>query len=246
MFLHSSLVGFVLSVLLIVGVIGFVNFGAVKNFFAAGRSQVGKIGRLVINADPMANYKQTIDDEAEKLNQARQDLAEAGVLVRTVQRQVDTGRADKTRLGSRIQSLMSSGDHEKARIYAEQLVRVEEELASNELQLAKHKATQERAKALIAAHSEKLRDARRESSSLELQLKMAKQTVATQKTLNATSLDSSSMDSQRDRVLEEIDRYESQAEMNGIGVDEVAKLDAEEREDNLRAATDDVLARFQS
>ena len=112
--------------------------------FGAGRAQVGKLGRMAEEADPLALLNQAVEDGVASIQNAKKGLENYRALILSVQRQVESGEKEKARLEARIQAAVDAGDpNQTAREYAMVLADVEQHLAANREQLAKHKETYE-------------------------------------------------------------------------------------------------------
>lgn len=148
-----------------------LNFRSLKRLFRAGSAQAGKIGRWAENADPLAVYRERVDDGVENIGKAKQALENCQVLVRSVRRQVEDGEKEKARLENRIKTALANGDpNNTAKEYALQLERVERELATNKEQLAKHEETYQNFSKIVEQNQRKVQEARREAESLGLEL----------------------------------------------------------------------------
>jgi hypothetical protein len=92
--------------LVVVGVLvllALLNWRSFKRLWGAASVQAGKVGRWASEQDPLAVYKETIDNGVDNISKAK-SLEGAAGLVRTVQRQVDDGEKEVKRLDSRIQA----------------------------------------------------------------------------------------------------------------------------------------------
>lgn len=163
------------TILAIVGiavlVLAVLNRRALSNMLFAARAQVGELGRAVKNADPVANFKQAIDDGLDTIDRSKKSLETVAAQVRSLNRQIDEGTKEKTRLENRIRAALANGDPNKtAGEYAIQLESVETNLQSNEAQLARTKQLYDGFAKTIESNQKKVADARREIADLGIQL----------------------------------------------------------------------------
>jgi phage shock protein A len=118
-----------------------VNRRAVMRFFDAGSAQLGKAGRWAVNQDPVAMYKEKIDDATEHIGTAKQGLVRVRGLIMGVQRQVEDGDREAARLDARVKAALSSGDEIRAAEYVRQLQETKKQLEENRRQLVVHQET---------------------------------------------------------------------------------------------------------
>ena len=81
-----------------------INHRAVARNIWRGRAQVGKLGRMAEEADPLALLNQAVDDGVTSIQNSKKGLENYRALILSVQRQVESGEKEKTRLESRIRS----------------------------------------------------------------------------------------------------------------------------------------------
>jgi phage shock protein A len=156
-------------------VLAILNRQALLRMIGAGRAQVGKLGRAVEESDPLSLLNQAVDDGVTSIQQAQRGLEQCASLVRSVQRQVDSGTKEQTRLTSRIKAVMEAGDtNNTARDYAIQLAEVEKQLVINQEQLAKHKESYENFAQQVQIGQKRVLEARRKASGLGVELEMSK------------------------------------------------------------------------
>lgn len=218
-----------------------INYKSAARVAKAARAQAGNIGRAVMNMDPMTIYKQRLDDEGDRLSQARKSLADAGVLVRSVQRQVTEGEKERSQIESRIKAALANGDKDKAREYALRMKTVESVLETNRLQLKLHQDTYAKYETQIADSTERLARYRREAKSLDVQLQLSEKAKAV--SAPQLGLDDDELDTQRDAVMEQIDRNQAMADASSVG-NALATYEAQDRKADDQAAADEILARY--
>jgi phage shock protein A len=165
-------------ILLIVVVVGIalvlLNRRAVARFLDAGSAQLGKAGRWAIHKDPVAMYKEKIDDATDHLRTAREGLVRVRGLITGVQRQVDDGDKETARLDVRIKGALSSGDENRAAEYVRQLQEAKKQLEENRRQLAVHLETYQGFLKQVQAAQAKIVQAKDEADKLGVQLEISK------------------------------------------------------------------------
>lgn len=243
--LTASLGSLVLILALAFGAIMVINPKSGRRVANAVRAQVGEVGRFAQSADPMTNYRQAIDDEADNVNKALSSLADADVLVRSVTRQVNNNREDVARYTARIKNALAANDEAKARDYATRLAQAEADLATNEAQLELHKATFAKTQEQIKVRRNALDRLRNEAKSLNLQLELSKQELKATQNNGIGAFDEDGLQSKRDAVVATIDKNRAQAQVAGVGNDS-ARYDAEDTQAEADAAADAVLERFRT
>jgi hypothetical protein len=118
-----------LAVVVVVVLIGLLNFRALKRLFNAGSVQVGKVGRWASNKDPLAVYQERIDEGTEKIGAAKGFLGQAGGEVRAAKRDVADRTSEVTKLNNRIDVAEKAGDpNNTLEGYALELADAEERL----------------------------------------------------------------------------------------------------------------------
>jgi phage shock protein A len=168
-----------LSTILVIVGIAFVallllNRRALGNMLFAARAQVGELGRAVKNADPVANFKQAIDDGLDTIDRSKKSLETVATQLRSLNRQLDEGTTEKTRLENRIRAALSNGDPNKtAADYALQLEAVERNLKANQEQKARTQQLYDGFAKTIESNQKKVAEARREIADLGIQLEQS-------------------------------------------------------------------------
>jgi len=142
---------------------------AIAQRFRAGR------GRSVEPADPMALLRQIVDDGVASIHAAKNGLEDCRALLRSVQRQVESGEREKARLESRIRAALAEGDpNQAAREYALQLAEAERQLALNREQLAQHEKTFAAFAKQVDAGQNRVLEARRKADELGVALQLSR------------------------------------------------------------------------
>jgi phage shock protein A len=141
----------------------------------AGAAQVHKLGRRADEADPLALLNQAVDDGVASIQNAKTGLDNYRVLILSVQRQVENGEKEKARLEARIREVLQEGDpHRAAREYALMLADVEENIATNREQLARHKETYDNFAKQVEVGQSRVLAARQKATLLGLELEQSK------------------------------------------------------------------------
>jgi phage shock protein A len=164
----------VVIVAVVVVILYFVNPRALGRFFEAGSAQVGKAGRWAANQDPVAMYKEKIDDATEQISTAKKGLVSVRGLIMGVQRQVDDGEKDTARLDARVKAALASGDESRAAEYVRQLQDCKKQLEENRRQLAIHQETYQGFLKQVQAAQNKVVQARDEAEKIGVELQISK------------------------------------------------------------------------
>ena len=85
----------VVALIVLVVVLTIINFGAMVKIFGAGRAQVGKLGRLAEEADPLALLNQAVEDGVNSIQTSKKGLENYRALILSVQRQVESGEKER-------------------------------------------------------------------------------------------------------------------------------------------------------
>lgn len=236
--------------LVVVGVLfllALLNWRSFKRLWGAASVQAGKVGRWASEQDPLAVYKETIDNGVDNISKAKKSLEGAAGLVRTVQRQVDDGEKEVKRLDSRIQAAVNAGDpNNTAAGYAAQLAREEEQLASNKEQLAKHKENYENFKKVILNEQTKIEKARQEARALGQELEQSereKEFVQYANEVSSAKFDNSKLAEAKEAVRQKIDANRAAGDV-ARDMGRAAAAEAADDELERQAAAADVLARY--
>lgn len=235
---------------LAVVVLAILNRRALGRMIGAASAQVGEWGRAAQNADPMAIYRERIDDAVENGQAAQKSLESCKTLVNEVQGQVDSGLKEKARLETRIKTALANGDpNNTARGYAEQLAHVEEQLGKNQQQLAKHKTNYDNFLKKVRHYGRKVKELRQEAHELGIELEQSEREKEMNKDLQALQdLDTSfggDLAQARAAVKQKIAANRAvgdvAADLSQQGLAEAADEDLERQ-----AKADDILARFKT
>ena len=226
-----------------------LNRRAVLNMFSAARAQVGELGRLAKNADPLVMYKQVIDDGLDNIGKAKSSLETVRTQVRSLDRQTNDGRTEKTRLENRIRAALAGGDpNNTAFANAIQLESCERNLATNEEQLARTKGMYDNFTKTIELNQKKVQEARKEVQDLGIQLEQSereKELVRFNAEFEKGVDVSGTLSEAREAVLRKIDANRAAGDVAAdTSKQKAAELADEELERKQRA--DEILARFKT
>jgi phage shock protein A len=176
--MFSEIITILASLVVLVGVmvvvLYFVNRRALLRFFEAGSAQVGKAGRWATSQDPVAMYKEKIDDATDQIRTAKQGLVRVRGLIIGVQRQVDDGEKDTARLDVRVKGALTSGDENRAADYVRQLQESKKQLEENRRQLAIHQETYQGFLKQVQAAQNKVVQAKDEAEKIGVELQISK------------------------------------------------------------------------
>lgn len=231
----------------LLGLLAILNWRSFARLFGAASVQAGKVGRWAAEADPLAVFKERIDNGLDNISKAKKSLEGSAALVRTVQRQVDEGEKEQKRLSSRIKAAVDAGDpNNTATDYALQLAQVESNLESNKTQLARHKENHENFKNTIINEQRKVEAARREAASLGQELDQSereKEFANYASDVQAGKFDTTGLDEAKEAVRRKIDQNRAAGDVaRDLGRQGAAEAADEELE--RKAAAADILARF--
>lgn len=167
----STVVGVIAIILLAVLMF---NFRAFKQLFGVGKAQAGKLARAAEALDPVAMYREKIDEATENLRNAKESLIRVKGLIASVERQVADGKAEVARLDARIKLALQENNEAKAAEYVQQLQSVKMQLEQNEHQLVSHNGSYQTFLKQVQAAQAKILNARREAEKLGTQLEISK------------------------------------------------------------------------
>lgn len=226
-----------------------LNKRAVKNIYSGASAQVGELGRWVKNADPLAIYKEAVDNGLENIEKSRKTLESIQGQVRSLKRQVQEGEQEQKRLTNRIEIALSKGDpNQTVKEYALQLESVERNLESNKSQLTRSEEMYNNFVKQIESNQKKVLDARREAKDLGLQLEESERekelkTFATNFAKSSAFEFSDSLAEAKESIRQKIDQNRAVGDVAlDLSRQGVAEASDEELERDQRA--EDILARF--
>jgi phage shock protein A len=230
-------------------VLAIVNRQALMRILGAARAQTGKLGRLAEKADPLALLQQAVDDGVSTLQHAKKGLEDCRALVRSVQRQVESGEKEKARLESRIQAVLAQGDpNHTAKEYALQLAEVERQLAINRQQLAKHEETYGNFAKQVEIGQKRVVEARRRAEELGIALEQSQREkelsqFASNFTFDPQGLTSGAAHAE-ELIRQQIDKNRAAGDV-AVDLSRAALAQAADEETEREAEAAKILERFQ-
>lgn len=163
-----------LTILAALAAVYMLNRTAFRRALAAGRAQLGRLGRAAWGYDPIAVKNAEIDRKAEEVAEATRGLESCRGLINGVERQVESGRREANRLQALAEQYVREGKDDLALERLAELERVQADLAANEGQLEAHRRGYEVYLAKIKSANRRIVDLRRDSARQGVQLRMAK------------------------------------------------------------------------
>jgi phage shock protein A len=167
----STIFGGILVVLLLVLVF---NMRAFKQLLGVGKAQAGKLARAAEELDPVAMYREKIEEATENLRNAKDGLVRVKGLIASVERQVAEGKKEVARLDARIKLAIQENNDVKAAEYVQQLQSTKQQLILNELQLVTHNTSYQAFLKQVQAAQGKILTAKREAEKLGTALEISK------------------------------------------------------------------------
>lgn len=215
---------------------------------SAGSAQLHKSGRRLEEADPLALLNQAVDDGVASIQNAKIGLDNYRVLILSVQRQVENGEKEKSRLEARIREALQAGDpHNAAREYAMMLADVEQNIETNREQLQRHKETYENFAQQVEAGQSRVLAARQKATLLGLELEQSKREREMARFARDFSFDPNGLNSDLARAEELIyQKIDANRAVGHVAEDLTKPILAEsvDEEKERKAAASKILERF--
>jgi phage shock protein A len=167
----STIFGGILVVLLLVLVF---NMRAFKQLLGVGKAQAGKLARAAEELDPVAMYREKIEEATDNLRAAKEGLVRVKGLIASVERQVAEGKKEVARLDARIKLAIQENNDVKAAEYVQQLQNAKQQLIQNEQQLVTHNTSYQAFLKQVQAAQGKILTAKREAEKLGTALEISK------------------------------------------------------------------------
>jgi phage shock protein A len=191
---------------------------------------------------------QAVDDGVTSIQNAKKGLENYRTLILSVQRQVESGEKEKTRLEARIQSAIDSDDpNHTADEYAMVLADVEQHLDANREQLAKHKETYDNFAKQVELGQAKVAEARLKATRLGLELEHSKREKEMAKFARDFSFDPNGLNTGLARAEELINqKIDANRAVGDVAADMAKQVLAEAADDESerKAAAAKILERF--
>lgn len=238
----------VIALLVLVIALTIINSGAMAKIFGASRAQVGKLGRMAEEADPLALLNQAVEDGVSSIQTSKKGLENYRALILSVQRQVESGEKEHARLESRIQAALGCGDpNQTAQESAMVLADVERHLAANREQLARHMEIYENFARQVELGQAKVAEARLKAAQLGFELEQSKREKEMAKFASDFSFDPHGFHSDLAHAEELIHRKIDANRAVGEVAADMSKqtlIDADAEEVARRVAAAEILNRF--
>jgi len=164
----------VAGIVVVLGIILMFNLRAFKTLFGVGKAQAGKLARAAEGLDPVAMYKEKIEEATDNLRTAKESLVRVKGLIASVERQVNDGKSEIARLDARIKLALTDNNEAKAAEYVTQLQSAKTQLKQNEEQLATHNSSYQAFLKQVQSAQAKIINAKREAEKLGTQLEISK------------------------------------------------------------------------
>lgn len=164
----------VTGIVVVLGIILMFNLRAFKTLFGVGKAQAGKLARAAEGLDPVAMYKEKIEEATDNLRTAKESLVRVKGLIASVERQVNDGKSEIARLDARIKLALTDNNEAKAAEYVTQLQSAKTQLKQNEEQLATHNSSYQAFLKQVQTAQAKIINAKREAEKLGTQLEISK------------------------------------------------------------------------
>ena len=205
------------SALVLVGIL--LNKKAMGKFKTALSAMLGKGANKIIEADPVAVYKERIDNAAEELKKALLLLEDHSALIKGLKRKIDSDQNEYIALENYIKKLIDENDPEKtekANQYANTMVKLEETIATNKNRLDSSEQMYTAQSAIIKKLKETVLDYREKSGRLasDLQTSKAEAKISelTEK-FDSKSLGFDNLQEVEDIIQMQIDKNESKSKV---------------------------------
>lgn len=166
--------GILTGLVVILGLVLLFNVSAFKRLFGVGKAQAGKLARAAESLDPVAMYKDKIEEATDNLRTAKESLVRVKGLIASVERQVNDGKTEIARLDARIKLALTDNNEARAAEYVQQLQNAKEQLKQNESQLTTHNSSYQSFLKQVQAAQTKIIGAKREAEKLGTQLEISK------------------------------------------------------------------------
>ena len=237
-----------LTLVLLAVLLAIVNTPSLIKSLRAGSAQANKLARPPEETDPLALLNQAVDDGVASIQNAKKGLENYRVLILSVQRQVENGEKEKTRLEARIQEAIDAGDPNRAaHEYALMLAEVEQNIATNREQLLRHKETYENFAKQVEVGQSRVVAARQKAALLGLELEQSKREKEMARFAQEFSFNPEGLDTDLSRVEELIYQKIDANRAVGHVVEDLTKplpLESVDDDKQRKAAAAKILDRF--
>ena len=162
------------GVVVVLGLVLLFNLRAFKQLFGVGKAQAGKLARAAEQLDPVAMYREKIEEATDNLRTAKDSLVRVKGLIASVERQVSDGKTEIARLDARIKLALQEGNEGRAAEYVQQIQLAKENLKQNESQLVAHNSSYQAFLKQVQSAQAKIIGAKRDAEKLGTQLEISK------------------------------------------------------------------------
>lgn len=219
------------------------NSRAFRDFFGAGRAQVGKWGTVARNADPQAIIHQEIRDAQEDLSRSVSDLEESKALVAELEEQCKTDIREVNKLDAQVKASLTDDPTDasgRAAQYVMNLETSQNNSKRNNEQLTKAKTIYANNLEKFRYAQTKIRQAQDRARNLGVEIKSSETNARLAKLAQKYNVDVSGLDNRLSEAESEARRQiaknnavsEVQAD---LGLDGLAEAREEERLKNAEA-----------
>lgn len=219
---------------------------AFKRMGSAIKGQVSKVTRSLWSADPIAVYQAEVDEAAEQVASATNDLQNYKAHLSELSRKKINRQAEIDKLSARIRQNLLDGKEDRAADCAVQLKQSEKELEVVNKSLSAYEASYETSKKKIQYARKKIEDARENARKLNVDLEMSKAEAKLADLAESFNVDTNKLDGLGEvssEIQRQIDQNRARAEViRDLNVNSLEDIEEEER--MKKAEAQDVLARF--
>ncbi len=163
---------------ILIGILGIIllyaNRTAFMRLWGAGSAQVGKLGRMAIEADPIAVLQNNKDRAIESMREAIAAQSDFRGHIESVKRQVVDGKLQESRLDAKVRSALNVKDEDKAESLVSSLQREKDQLFVNEKQLTALQTSYDNNMKKIKAAQSTIASIDEEARRLKVELKFSK------------------------------------------------------------------------
>ena len=195
-------------------------------------AQVGKLGRWIWKADPVALYQAEVDRSADEIREGTSGLEQYRGLVTRVQRQVENNKKEKARLEARIKTHLVAGNEDKAATYAVELKKVEADLKENETQLASYETSYKNNLKKIQYARQRIEAAKEKAHKLDADLKLSQAEAETAKLAEKFNVRTNTLEGLgeiEEEIQRQIDTNRGKAQVIAdLSADGLAEIEEEE------------------
>lgn len=199
-------------------------------FFKALRAQLNKLANSFWEADPIAQMQYEYDTAVEQLKEGRTGLEQYRGLVEKVNRQVQMGEQQVSRLQAQAKAYLQAGDRDTAAKFALELQRAKAQLEENRQQLQMHEQAYANNLKKIQHASKQLASVREKIQRYDAELKMSEAEAEVAKLSESFQMNLTTDFGQIEAVVQErIDRNRGVARVaSDLSNEGIATIEAEE------------------